>query len=99
MNNISKRLVTGVAAVAMLTAVAFEATAATELRLATAAPQKTPWGAWMQGIADRVEKASGGELKIKIFFSSQLGNEQVTMRQTVRGRIVFRRNQIRRHPW
>ncbi len=87
MQGLKKSVVIGIAAAAMLTTVAFEATAAKELRLATAAPQKTPWGAWMQGIADRVEKTSGGELKIKIFFSSQLGNEQVTMRQTVRGRI------------
>jgi TRAP-type C4-dicarboxylate transport system substrate-binding protein len=87
MRKFSRILVSGVAAAVALGAMAFDASAGQELRLATAAPQKTPWGLWIQGIADRVEKASSGELKIKVFFGSQLGNEQVTMRQTVRGRI------------
>lgn len=66
---------------------AASAFAATELRFATAAPPQTPWGAWINGIAERVDEISKGELKLQVFFSSQLGDEQTVIRQVVRGRI------------
>jgi len=64
-----------------------DAFAARELRVATAAPPKTPWGVWLAGVAEKVEELSGGELKLNVFYSSQLGDEQTVVRQTVRGRI------------
>ena len=60
---------------------------AKELRMATAAPEKTPWGAWFNGVVDQVSKNSGGKVKIVPYYSSQLGNEQDVIRQSVRGRI------------
>ncbi len=60
---------------------------ARELRAATAAPPKTPWGVWIAGVAKKVEQYSAGQLKMKIFYSSQLGDEQTVLRQVVRGRV------------
>ena len=60
---------------------------ARELRAATAAPLKTPWGVWIAGVAKKVEQLSAGQLKMKVFYSSQLGDEQTVIRQVVRGRI------------
>ena len=74
-------------AMAALTAVAADAFAAKELRVATAAPQNTPWGKWFDGIAAKVTQLSGGELKPVPYYSSQLGDEQTVIRQSVRGRI------------
>lgn len=72
-------------------AVSFGAQAAraevTELRYATAAPEGTPWGAYLKTTIQVAEKAAGGTLKIVPYFSSQLGDEQTALRQTVRGRI------------
>lgn len=79
-----KTVLSAVAATALLAGAAAEAQ--TELRYATAAPENTPWGVFLkQTIAD-VEKAAP-DLKIKPFYSSQLGDEQTVIRQVVRGRI------------
>lgn len=58
-----------------------------EMRYATAAPEKTPWGAFLLKTIKVAQDASEGTLKITPFFSSQLGDEQTALRQTVRGRI------------
>lgn len=75
----------GVAAVAV--AMGIGAADARELRFATAAPEKTPWGKWMNGVVAKVKERTGGTLTIKPFYSSQLGNEQTVIRQVIRGRI------------
>lgn len=58
-----------------------------ELKLTTGAPAKTPWGVFAYKIAEEVNKLSSGKMKVSVFPSSQLGNEQVTIRQVVSGRI------------
>lgn len=75
------------ALVSALSLVTTTASAITELRYATAAPENTPWGAYLKKTVAAAEKAAEGELKINIYFSSQLGDEQTVLRQTVRGRI------------
>lgn len=81
----SGRLLAAVAALTLCGHVA--AADVTELRYATAAPENTPWGAYLKQTIAVAEKASGGTLKITPYFSSQLGDEQTALRQTVRGRI------------
>lgn len=61
--------------------------AATELKLTSGAPPNTPWGKFADKVAEDVNAASAGKLTIKVFPSSQLGDEQTTMRQLVRGRL------------
>ncbi|MEQ9629740.1 MAG: TRAP transporter substrate-binding protein DctP [Roseitalea porphyridii] len=65
---------------------ATSATAEVELRYATAAPEPTPWGKFLLDSKVDIEKAAP-DLKMNIFFSSQLGDEQTVLRQVVRGRI------------
>ena len=43
-------------------------------------------GKWFNDIAAHVGELSGGKLKIQPYFSSQLGDEQTVIRQSVRGR-------------
>lgn len=63
------------------------AQAKTELRLATLAPENTPWYAYIAEWEKAVEDASNGEIDIQIFGGGQLGNELDTWGQVERGRI------------
>jgi len=81
-----KKFLVGAAA-ALLGGSVAQAADVTELRYATAAPEATPWGAYLKTTIDVAEKAAGGSMKIVPYFSSQLGDEQTALRQTVRGRI------------
>lgn len=60
---------------------------ALELKYATVAPEKTPWGAHFLNRVKASEDASNGSIKVNMFFSSQLGDEPTVVRQLVRGRI------------
>lgn len=60
---------------------------ARELRSAGAAPQKTPWGMAAEAFVAKLAELSGGQLTVKHFHNSQLGDEQTTIRQVVRGRL------------
>jgi len=57
-----------------------------EMRYATAAPEQTPWGKFLNDTIADIHAASPS-LKIVPYFSSALGDEQTAIRQTVRGRI------------
>ena len=72
---------------ALFCATGTAATAQTVLKLATAAPEQTPWGAQVLRLAEAVEKESGGALKVEPYFNSQLGTENDTLAQVARGRI------------
>lgn len=58
----------------------------TELRYATAAPEGTPWGKFLNETIDEIHKTTD-KLKIVPYYSSALGDEQTALRQVVRGRI------------
>ncbi len=59
----------------------------TTIKLATIAPANTPWTDYMEEWKANVAEASGGEIDIQIFPSSQLGNEFDVYNQLKRGRI------------
>lgn len=61
--------------------------AQTELRVATIAPEGTPWIKNLNKWAENLEKLSDGDLTLRIFPGGQLGNELDTFKQTQRGRI------------
>lgn len=73
----------GLVALASTTAVKAE----TVLKLATAAPEKTPWGAQVTRLAEAIATESEGRLKVEPYFNSQLGSENDTLAQLARGRI------------
>lgn len=87
-----KRTLAATAAAAALAAYALAAPAASaadmvEMRYATVAPEKTPWGAYLHKTIGVAEEAAQGTLKITPYFSAALGDEQTALRQVVRGRI------------
>ena len=61
--------------------------AETVLKLATAAPENTPWGAQVNRLVKAVTEESEGRLKVEPYFNSQLGIENDTLAQLARGRI------------
>ena len=63
------------------------AQAETVLKLATAAPEKTPWGAQIMRLAEAIAEESEGRLTVEPYFNSQLGTENDTLAQLARGRI------------
>lgn len=82
-----KRTLLATAVAAIIATQAAVAADVTELRYATVAPEKTPWGAYLHKTIAVAEEAAVGSLKITPFFSAALGDEQTSLRQTVRGRI------------
>lgn len=57
-----------------------------ELRYATAAPEQTPWGKFLNDTIKDIH-AKTDKIQVVPYFSSALGDEQTALRQTVRGRI------------
>lgn len=57
------------------------------LRLATAAPEGTIWQQHFDRFAADVAEETEGRIKIDVFYSAKLGNEQTVISQVVRGRI------------
>lgn len=58
-----------------------------EVRLATIAPDGTPWSDQLKEMKKRVEKESKGRVKFVTYTSGQLGGEIETLRSLQRGRI------------
>jgi tripartite ATP-independent transporter DctP family solute receptor len=56
-------------------------------KLATVAPEGTPWAEQLQEFKKRIEKDSAGKMKIKAFLGGNLGDENVTASETKRGAI------------
>jgi len=83
MNFIKTIAITGALAIGMSAA----ASAQTILKLATAAPENTPWGAQVQRLAAAISEESEGRLQVEPYFNSQLGSENDTLAQLARGRI------------
>ncbi len=57
------------------------------LKIATVAPEGTPWSDGLAQFKAMVEKNSGGKIKVKVFFGGMLGDENETVQQTQRGQI------------
>jgi tripartite ATP-independent transporter DctP family solute receptor len=58
-----------------------------EVRLATIAPEGTPWSDQLSEMKKRIEKESKGRVKFVTYTSGQLGGEIETLRSLQRGRI------------
>ncbi|PJK30601.1 TRAP transporter substrate-binding protein [Minwuia thermotolerans] len=74
------------AAAAMALAAGLAQAEPREMRYATAAPEGTPWGKFLNSTVAEIHSRTD-KLKIVPYFSSALGDEQTAIRQTVRGRI------------
>lgn len=63
------------------------AEAAYTLKIATVAPEGTPWSEGLGQFKAMVEKDSGGKIAVKVFYGGMLGDENETVQQAQRGQI------------
>ena len=56
------------------------------LNLGTVAPPNTPWGKQLKSLRKRIQKASGGRIKVKLFMGTA-GGEVSIVRQLSRGEL------------
>lgn len=57
------------------------------MKIATVAPEGTPWSDGLKEFKNLVEKDSGGSLKVKLFLGGALGDENETVLSCKRGQI------------
>lgn len=57
------------------------------IKLASVAPDKTPWSELLKKFKKSVEEKSGGRIEIKTYLGGQLGDENETVIKTKRGQI------------
>jgi len=90
MSSLTRRVLLAAAA-AGLAAVALPRPAAAdetyELKIATVAPDKTPWADLLKDYKKSVEAASGGRIKVRVFLGGTMGDENETVRMTARGEL------------
>lgn len=82
-----RRFVAGAGAALALPRPARAADAPMTLKLATVAPEGTPWADQVQQYKQKVESESKGRLKIKPFLGGALGDENQTVGECRRGAI------------
>lgn len=83
MKHLMKKIALSVAAVSLASVVQAE----TVLKLGSPAPPGSPWGKWINGVAEKIAEVSGGDLKLNLLIGGQAGDEQTIIRQTVKGRL------------
>jgi len=59
------------------------------LKMASIAPDGTPWSDHLDQWKKRVKKESGGRIKLKTYWGGVLGDENVTVQETHRGAVHF----------
>ena len=58
-----------------------------ELKIATVAPDKTPWADLLKTYKANIERASKGRIKVRVFLGGTMGDENETVRMTARGQL------------
>ena len=58
-----------------------------ELKIATVAPDKTPWADLLKGFKKTIEAKSKGRIKVRVFLGGTMGDENETVRMTARGQL------------
>lgn len=90
---VARRSVLGLAALALAVGVSSlaglrPATAETyELKIATVAPDRTPWADLLKEYKTNVERASKGRILVRVFLGGTMGDENETVRMTARGEL------------
>jgi TRAP-type C4-dicarboxylate transport system substrate-binding protein len=56
-------------------------------KVGSVAPEGTPWAEWIDGIKARMDKDTGGKLKLKIFLGGKLGGEKEMVEETKNGNL------------
>jgi len=58
-----------------------------EMRVATVAPEGTPWEQQLRRFKSNIEQASGGRIRVKMFMGGSLGGEKALVRRTAQNSI------------
>lgn len=58
-----------------------------EMKIATVAPEGTPWEKQLRKVRRHVEQNSGNRIKVKMFMGGSLGGEKALVRRTAQGSI------------
>ena len=58
-----------------------------ELKIATVAPDRTPWADLLKDYKKAVETASKGRIKVRVFLGGTMGDENETVRMASRGQL------------
>lgn len=74
-------------AAAIMSTSAVTVQAETVLRVGSVAPTASPWGQWINGVAEHLAEVSGGELTMNLLLDGQIGDELTMVRQAQRGRL------------
>ena len=82
-----RALVPVVAAAALVTFGPAEAADPVVLKIASVAPEGTPWAEGVLDFKKQVEAGTAGAVKVKAFLGGTLGDENETVQQTARGQI------------
>jgi tripartite ATP-independent transporter DctP family solute receptor len=61
--------------------------AAFEMKIATVAPDQTPWSELLKHYKKKVEEKSGGRIKVKVFMGGILGDENESVVKCRRGQV------------
>lgn len=61
--------------------------AQTIAKCGSVAPEGTPWAEWIDGIKGRMDKNTGGKLKLKPFLAGKLGGEKEMVEETKNGNL------------
>lgn len=56
-------------------------------KVGSVAPEGTPWAEWLDGVKARLEKDTGGKLKLKVFLGGKLGGEKEMVEETKSGNL------------
>ena len=80
-----KRLVKSVVMACAL--LAAPALAQTVVKVGSVAPEGTPWAEWIDGVKARIEKDTGGKVKLKLFLGGKLGGEKEMVEETKNGNL------------
>jgi len=57
------------------------------MKIATVAPEGTPWEKQLRSFKRHVEEGSGGRIRVKMFMGGSLGGEKTLVRRTAQGTI------------
>lgn len=58
-----------------------------EMKIATVAPEGTPWEKQLRNVKAHIERESGGRIKVRLFLGGSLGGEKTLVRRTSAGSI------------
>ncbi|MBK9036918.1 MAG: TRAP transporter substrate-binding protein [Myxococcales bacterium] len=84
---LSRRTVVAVLACLALAAGPAAADDPIVMKIATVAPDRTPWADLLKGYKKAVETKSGGRIKVRVFLGGTMGDENETVRMTSRGQL------------